>query len=641
MSKLIGKTIIVLGILIISFILLLPNYDIRKIEIHFLEYYRTEDGQKIVITDEQIKNFLESENGLKGFFPQSKCLESDPVKERKCTVEQRFFTPTKLNEFTQRFPNLVDNRKTKILPHRVEKFLGFFSQSGVKKLSLKLGLDLQGGMRAIFRADYDAYLQHLKDKYQPILEELEQKLKNEKLSAQEKEEIENRIKNINRNFELSETKKLELLEEARSIIEKRLSNQNLTEPEIRIQPSSYSINVDLPGVANSAEVLEIIKSTVTVEYRLVNDEATNRLNTPEFLSYIKKIQEIYREERPDFYEAKKILEEIQNKANLSEKDGKIFLYWRKSRTGQVKYLPYEFRVLGPVVLDGSDMADAREAINPNSTWYQINFVLTAEGAEKFAKITRENIGKRLAILWGDQVVSDPVIQGPIVGGNGVITGQFDLKDAREIANVIREGALPLPLEIISVSYIGPTLGLQSIKTGVYAVILGFLLVNIIMILYYQVAGIIAVIVLFYNLVLLSALLTLLEFTLTLPGFAGLILTVGMAVDANVIIYERMREELRMGKSTAFSVNAGFEDSFWTILDANITTIISAVILYYTGDGPIQGFAITLFFGLLTSIYTSLYVSKYLFELLIDGLKLKKIWIGKGITFGEKNEDNKI
>jgi len=160
-------------------------------------------------------------------------------------------------------------------------------------------------MRVIFRADYDAYLQHLKDKYQPILEELEQKLKNEKLSAQEKEEIENRIKNINRNFELSETKKLELLEEARSIIEKRLSNQNLTEPEIRIQPSSYSINVDLPGVANSAEVLEIIKSTVTVEYRLVNDEATNRLNTPEFLSYIKKIQEIYREERPDFYEAKK------------------------------------------------------------------------------------------------------------------------------------------------------------------------------------------------------------------------------------------------------------------------------------------------------------------------------------------------
>jgi preprotein translocase subunit SecD len=635
MRKLIGKTIIVVGVLIISIILLLPNYDVRKIEIHFLEYIRTKDGQRIDISENDIKNFLESENGLKRYFHQSKCLEKDPIKERKCTIEERFVTPTKLNEFTQAFPNLIDNRKTRILPHNIEKFMGFLSQTGIKKLSLKLGLDLQGGMRAIFRADYEGYLQHLKDKYQPIIAELEEKLKNPNLSEKEKEDIQNRIENIKKNFELTESKKIDLLEEARSIIEKRLSNQNLTEPEIRIQPSSYSINVDLPGVANSAEVLEIIKSTVTVEYRLVNDEATSKLNSSNYLPYIKKLQEIYHQERPDFYEAKKVLEEVEKVSKITEKDGKIFLYWRKSRTGQGKYLPYEFRVLGPVVLDGSDMADAREAINQNSSWYQINFVLTAEGAEKFAKITRENIGKKLAILWGDRVVSDPVIQGPIVGGSGVITGQFDLKEAQEIASVIREGALPLPLEIISVSFIGPTLGLQSIKTGIFAVILGFILVNVFMILYYKVAGIIAVIVLFYNLVFLSAILTLLEFTLTLPGFAGLILTVGMAVDANVIIYERIREELRMGKSVLFSVNAGFEDSFWTILDANITTLIASVILYYTGDGPIQGFAITLFFGLLTSLFTSLYVSKYLFELLLYGFKFKKIWIGKGIHFGEQ------
>lgn len=635
MRKLIGKTIIVVGVLIISIILLLPNYDVRKIEIHFLEYIRTKDGQRIDISENDIKNFLESENGLKRYFHQSKCLEKDPIKERKCTIEERFVTPTKLNEFTQAFPNLIDNRKTRILPHNIEKFMGFLSQTGIKKLSLKLGLDLQGGMRAIFRADYEGYLQHLKDKYQPIIAELEEKLKNPNLSEKEKEDIQNRIENIKKNFELTESKKIDLLEEARSIIEKRLSNQNLTEPEIRIQPSSYSINVDLPGVANSAEVLEIIKSTVTVEYRLVNDEATSKLNSSNYLPYIKKLQEIYHQERPDFYEAKKVLEEVEKVSGITEKDGKIFLYWRKSRTGQGKYLPYEFRVLGPVVLDGSDMADAREAINQNSSWYQINFVLTAEGAEKFAKITRENIGKKLAILWGDRVVSDPVIQGPIVGGSGVITGQFDLKEAQEIASVIREGALPLPLEIISVSFIGPTLGLQSIKTGIFAVILGFILVNVFMILYYKVAGIIAVIVLFYNLVFLSAILTLLEFTLTLPGFAGLILTVGMAVDANVIIYERIREELRMGKSVLFSVNAGFEDSFWTILDANITTLIASVILYYTGDGPIQGFAITLFFGLVTSLFTSLYVSKYLFELLLYGFKFKKIWIGKGIHFGEQ------
>lgn len=635
MRKLLNKTILVVGILILSILLLLPNYDLRKVEIYFLEYRRDEQGNKIDISEQEKKEFLEGEKGLRSFFSQAKCLESNPLKENTCTIELRFITPTRVNELVQAFPHLLDNKKTKILPHRLEKLLSFLSTSNVKKLSLKLGLDLQGGMRAVFRADYETYLQKLEEKYKIILTDLEQKLKKENISESEKEEIQNRIENIKKSLEISETQKLELLEEARSIIEKRLSNQNLTEPEIRIQPASYSINVDLPGMGNTIEVLNIIKSTVTVEYRLVNDEATEKLNTEEFFPYIRQLQEIYKQEHPDFFEAKKIMGEVYKKSQITEKEGKIFLYWRKSKSGQGKYLPYEFRVLGPVILDGSDMADAREAINQNTVWYQVNFALTPEGAEKFAKITRENIGKKLAILWGDRVISDPVIQGPIVGGYGVITGQFELKDAREIASVIREGALPLPLEIISVSYVGPTLGLQSIKTGIYAVIIGFLLVNLFMIVYYKVAGIIATIVLLYNLILLSAVLTLLEFTLTLPGFAGLILTVGMAVDANVIIYERIREQLRNGKSIQFSVNAGFSDSFWTILDANVTTLISAVILYYTGDGPIQGFAITLFFGLLTSMYTSLYVSRYLFEVILEGFRLKSIWMGKGFSIGGK------
>ncbi|MFN3603179.1 MAG: protein translocase subunit SecD [Leptonema sp. (in: bacteria)] len=638
MKKLLGKTILTIGILAISFLLLLPNYAIRKVEIHFLDYIRDKEGKKIEISKEEKKRFLEDEKTLKSFFKNPICLEKDPIQENKCTIEERFISPTKLNEFNQAFPERIDSKKTKILPHAMEQFFGFLTEGGIKKLSLKLGLDLQGGMRVVFRADYESYLQKLEEKYKPLLLELQEKLKDPKISENEKEEIQTRIQNIQIGLELSESKRLELLDEARSIIEKRLSNQNLTEPELRIQPASYSINVDLPGIGNSTEVLEIIKSTVAVEYRLVNDEATAKLNTEEFFPYIRKLQEIYKQEHPDFFEAKKVLEEVYQKSQLTEKDGKIFLYWRKSRTGQGKYLPYEFRVLGPVILDGSDMADARESINQNSVWYQVHFVLTAEGAQKFAKITKENIGKKLAILWGDRVISDPVIQGPIVGGNGVITGQFELKDAREIASVIREGALPLPLEIISVSYVGPSLGLQSIKTGVYAVIIGFLLVNVFMILYYKIAGIIATFVLIYNLILLSAILTLLEFTLTLPGFAGLILTVGMAVDANVIIYERIREQLRNGKSISFSIDAGFADSFWTILDANITTLITAIILYYTGDGPIQGFAITLFFGLLTSLFTSLYVSRYLFDILLTVFKIKTLKIGKGFPIGVTNEN---
>ncbi len=618
--------------ILIAFFLLLPNIDLKELEIHFLEYYRDEKGEKVLITEKEIVNFIQSEEGLKAFFKES-CKEQYPEKERKCTIQKRFLTPTKVNEFTQAFPKIVDNRTTRILPHYVERWLGFLSQSGIKKLALKLGLDLQGGMRAVFRADYDSYIKHIKEKYQPIINELQQKINDSKTTEKEKEELQERIKNIELNFELSDSKQLELLEEARSIIEKRLSNQNLTEPEIRLQPSSYSISIDLPGVSNSSEVLDIIKSTVTVEYRLVNDELTEKLNTTEYLEVLQKIQNIYLQEKPDFYEVNKLLEEVKKKSNLSEEQGRLFLYWRKSQSGQGKYLPYEYRVLGPVVLDGNDMADAREAVNQDTGWYQINFALTSEGAEKFAKITRENIGKRLAILWGDRVVSDPVIQGAIVGGNGVITGQFDLKDAREIASVIREGALPLPLEIISVSYIGPTLGYKTIENGIKAVVIGFILVNLFMVFYYKIPGVVTVIVLFLNLLFLSAILTLFEFTLTLPGFAGLILTVGMAVDSNVIIFERIKEELRLGKTLSFSIKAGFDDSFWTILDANVTTLIASIILYYSGDGPIQGFAITLFFGLVTSLYTSLYISRFLFELLIKTFKIKNMSFGKGFQFG--------
>ena len=200
-----------------------------------------------------------------------------------------------------------------------------------------------------------------------------------------------------------------------------------------------------------------------------------------------------------------------------------------------------------------------------------------------------------------------------MGGYGVIQGDFSRDDAKEVANVIREGALPLPLEIISVSYVGPGLGQDSIQAGVYSVVLGFLLVNLFIVLYYHLSGLVAVLALLTNLLIMAAILSLMEFTLTLPGFAGIILTVGMAVDANVIIFEKIREDLRAGKVPVVAIESGFRSSFWTILDANITTLIAAIILYYNGDGPIKGFAITLFFGLLSSLFTALYVSRVTFD----------------------------
>lgn len=631
MNKLIWKTIVVGLSVGLSALLLWPNYGEREVRITFLEYTRNAEGQREPLPVEKIRMFLaDSEKGLPASFPGATC-EGQPEAQRQCIVKARYVTATQINEMVQRNADVLDDRRTIVLPHPVEHFFGFLSKQGIKRLSLKLGLDLQGGMRAVFQADYDTYLGNLKERLDPVVKDLEQKLASGTLPEDERLSAENRLAENRRMLELSDARKMELLQEALRIIEKRLMNQNLTEPELRMQPGSYSIAVDLPGVANSTQVLDIIKDTVTVEYRIVNVDATSRFNGLEFQEILLKIQNVYRQEHPDFAEAKRLLNEAAELAQLKPEEGRLFLFWRKNEAGTGVSLPREFRVLGPVVMDGSDMTDARETLTGKSAFYSINFVLSSEGAEKFAEITRNNLSKPMAIVWGDRVVSDPVIQTPIVGGSGIITGSFDLAEASEVATVIREGALPLPLDVLSVSFIGPSLGKQSIEMGVYSVVVGFILVNVFMLLYYRVAGIVAVIALFLNLVILSALLSLLEFTLTLPGFAGLILTVGMAVDANVIIFEKIREDLRAGKSMGVAIHSGFESSFWTILDANVTTLITAVILYYNGDGPIQGFALTLFFGLVSSMFTALFVSRYLFDLMIDGLGMRNVPIGTGIA----------
>jgi len=639
MNNLIWRTVVVGLSIGLSMLILWPNLAEREVRVVFLEYTRNAQGQRVDISQERINDFLTNkDHGLSSSFPGAVC-QGNVAADRECTILARFVSATQINEMVQRNADLLDDRRTVILPHGIEHFFGFLSKEKIKRLTLKLGLDLQGGMRAVFQADYNTYRANLQERFDPVVRDLESKLSAGSLQGDDKKSAENRLQEMKRLLDLSETRKMELLQEALRIIEKRLMNQNLTEPELRIQPGSYSIAVDLPGVANSTQVLDIIKDTVTVEYRIVNDEATARFDTLDAQDSLLKIQEIYRQEYPDFVEIKNLVDAAALKANLKPEEGRLFLYWRKSQSGVGKSLPREFRVLGPAIMDGSDMTDARESLTGDSPWYRINFVLSNEGANKFADITRNNIGKRMAIVWGDRVVSDPVIQTAIVGGSGVITGQFDMNEAKEVANVIREGALPLPLSILSVSFIGPSLGKQSIETGIYSVLIGFTLMIAFMILYYRVAGIISVIALALNLVILCALLSLLEFTITLPGFAGLILTLGMAVDANVIIFERIREELLAGKSISVAVHSGFDSSFWTILDANITTLITAVILYYNGDGPIQGFALTLFFGLAASMFTALYVSRYLFDLLTDGLGWRNVPIGKGIAEKLQGQQN--
>ncbi len=636
MRDLLLRTSLVAGIVLVSTFLFAPNVRKQELEIVFHEYRRTEDGKKVSVSPAVIQDFAKDrENGLIAYFPGSECKfqASEKIPEaRRCVLEARFITSAHINEISQAYPDLIDETRTGVLPDSIERLLGRWTEKGYKNLKVHLGLDLQGGMRAVFRADFDKYLSSLKERYDPVLAKLEQTKINS--TGSEKTDAENRIKNIQTLLELSAARKEELLSQAKNVIDKRLAAQDLTEPEVRVQPESQTINVDMPGVANSSDVLDKIKDTVTVEYRLVNDEATLRLTGPEYEAEIQKVQALYKNPPVDLYEVKEIVDRVTKKAAIKPEEGKVFLHWRRGRSVNSPTMPREFRVLGPVILDGNDMTDARENVNPNSAWYMITFQLSGAGAEKFGDVTTKSINKRLAILWGDRVVSDPVIRGPILGGNGIIEGDFSRDQAAEVANVIREGALPLPLETLSVSFVGPSLGQESIVAGMTSVVMGFAIVVLFMMGYYRLTGLVAVVALALNVLVMAGVLSVLEFTLTLPGFAGVILTVGMAVDANVIIFEKMKEDLRDGKSPYVAIEKGFEASFWTILDSNVTTLIAAIVLYKKGDGPIQGFAVVLFWGLVISMFTALFVSHLIFDWVGHLRKLKGLSIGYGFKKSE-------
>ncbi|MBR30436.1 MAG: protein translocase subunit SecD [Spirochaetaceae bacterium] len=630
MNRIPKRTIVTLLTAGFFFLAFYPNLAVRDISLVFLEYYRTEDGTRVEVEKSKVDAFLNNpDTGLHQYFPNAKC-DFEPRKGvaegRHCVFQTRFITSAEFNELMQAYPALLDDRRSEIQPHALEGFFAFLTDKAIKPLTIKLGLDLQGGMRAIFVADYDTYIAKLKEKYSPVVADLNTKLRTGQLQGEDKTNAEARLEEIEDILSPTEERKLELLRQARDIIDKRLVAQGLTESEIRIQPGSYSIAVDMPGAANSSEVLERVRDTVTVEYRIVNDKATERIQNMDLTEEKKEIIKIYQSPRPDEVLVREIMDEVAKKANLTPQEGRLFTYWTRGGKGTGQMLPRSFYVLGPIVMDGGDMANARASLG-QTAFYQINFQLTATGAEKFTEITKNNVGNRMAVLWGDRVVSAPVIQQVIPTGNGVINGQFGEREAKEVANVIREGALPLPLDVISVSYVGPTLGQESIEKGVFSVVLGFALIILFMLLYYRLTGIVALVALFLNLVLMAGILSLMEFTLTLPGFAGAILTVGMAVDANVLIFERIKEDLRAGKSASVAIDSGFDASFWTILDANVTTLIASIILYYEGDGAIKGFAIVLFFGIVSSMFTALYVSRLLFDVALKYFKVQNLSIG--------------
>ena len=276
--------------------------------------------------------------------------------------------------------------------------------------------------------------------------------------------------------------------------------------------------------------------------------------------------------------------------------------------------PRTYPIRKRIMVDGDSLIDSQPTFQDNQP--VVSFRFDATGSKKFGRVTQKNVGKPFAIVLDGKIISAPVIRDAIVSGSGQISGNFTFQSATDLALLLRSGALPAPLNIIEERTVGPGLGQDSINAGILALIIGFVLVIFFMIFKYKIFGLIANTALIINLFLLVGFLTLFEATLTLPGIAGIILTVGMAVDANVLIFERIKEEIKTEKNTILAFDSGYNRSKTAVIDANITTLISAIILFFLGSGPVKGFSVTLGVGIFTTLFSVYFIARLLTSLYV-------------------------
>jgi len=405
-----------------------------------------------------------------------------------------------------------------------------------------------------------------------------------------------------------EVLKEQAVEQALKIIESRINAFGVKEPTLQRHgaQSSGQILLQMPGVDDPERIKKLIGAESKLELMKVAGDSFQTFPTREAA--------------------------LQSIGGTETPNRRVFPYVDDDTSSVTKQTPdqkpKQFIVLEyPAIVEGSELRDA-SAYSPsgNDGDYKITFNLKPAGAAKFGDWTSKNIGKYLAIVLNNEVKSAPVIRG-VISDSGEIEGRFTKTSAEDLALTLKSGSLPAQIEYQEERTVGPSLGADSIKSGVEASIGGLIFVIIFMLLYYRGSGINAVIALILNLLLTLAGLIVMDSTLTLPGIAGLILGVGMAVDSNVLIFERMREELRAGHTVAQAVSLGFDRAFITIIDTHITTIISSIILYMNGSGPIRGFAVTLVLGLLINLFSAVFVSRTIFMWLLErNPEMKKISI---------------
>ena len=364
-----------------------------------------------------------------------------------------------------------------------------------------------------------------------------------------------------------------ILNDSLEIVRRRIDEVGTKDPTI-IRRGNDRILIELPGLDDPNRIKNLLGRTANLTFRLVA-EAEEDFGS-ELLSY----------------------ENSDEQLNISKR----------------------------VILSGDNLVNAQPTLDRQINQAVVSFTFDRSGSKKFGRATSKNVGKRMAIILDNKIISAPVIREAILGGNGQITGDFTFQSATDLALLLRSGALPAPLNIIEERTVGPDLGEDSIKAGAISLAIGFLLVIGYMLLKYKFLGIIADLALIINLILLIGILTIFEATLTLPGIAGIILTVGMAVDANVLIFERIKEEMKIEKSNIHAFDMGYKKAQSAILDANITTLISAIILFFLGSGPVKGFAVTLGIGILTTLFCAYFFARHLSSLYVMRNKDKQIVI---------------
>ncbi len=511
------------------------------------------------------------------------------------------------------------------------KYMPEWWQKNLPSKGIILGLDLQGGLHLVYEVEGDKAVETSTDGYVRMITDT---LAKKKIQAAVKrnglnieispsnQQIASTVKEIYPILDTvssgqtlvlkiddKEAKKIRdsAVDQALETIRNRIDQFGVSEPTIQRQGES-EIVVELPGVKDPKRAIDLVGRTAQLEFKIVDDESPVAAQLP---SSVEPGDE------------EKILKDFVDK--IPADDEILFEKKLNRETGVVTRTPLLLKK--QAALTGNLLSDARVSLDTRmggEPYVSISF--NTEGAKLFDQVTAANVKKRLAIILDNTVYSAPVIQERISGGNAQITGNFTMDEAKDLSIVLKAGALPAPLKMLQNVTVGPSLGEDSIRAGMIAGIIGTIAVILFMIVYYKLSGVVADFALVLNIVLLFGAMASLNATLTMPGIAGIILAIGMAVDSNVLMFERIRDEVRTGKTPKSAVDSGYHKAFWTIFDSHVTTLITAAVLFQFGTGPIKGFAVTLSLGVIINLYTALIGTKTVFDLIDSRRGIKKLSI---------------